>query len=223
LHKKRNRSSNFGFTLIEIAVVILIIGLVYSLVFTRSSYATYFREEGFLRQLTETISFLHQRAEIDGKAYKLEFNFTESLTSNERGYWYRVREIPVRVVQNNNITSSTGILSRQLSQLITSDIDLESNGVEPQNFPSLKEKVFLPDTLTMTDIRLQGGVITEHSSEELPSIFFSPQGFSDFAVLHFENQAQAPITILVNPFSGICTIYKEFKDFEWTFGRQTAN
>lgn len=223
INKKNNQRA---FTLVEIAVVILIIGLVYSLVFTRSSYANYFKQEGFLREFTETISFLHQRATIDGKGYKLEINFADTVGTQETEYWYRVREMPDPIAnrknQANNLNPISGVgrLSEEIAVRIASDIDLNSQGRAPINFPSLKDKVRLPDNLRIVDIRLKDGLITQHTSENIPAIFFSPQGFSDFAVIHFENEEKGIITVLVNPFSGLCKIYKEFKDFEWTFGRQ---
>lgn len=219
---KKNRLR--AFTLVEVAVVILIIGLVYSLVFSRSSYANYFKQEGFLRQFTETISFLHQRAVIDGRGYKLEINFSDAIGSNDVEYWYRVREMPKPNNNNPNALGipvrSTGILAQKIAALIANDIDFNSEGNAPSNFPSLKDKVRLPENLKIVDIRLKNGLITEHTNEDIPAIFFSPRGFSDFAVIHFENESGGIITVLVNPFSGLCKIFREYKDFEWTYGRQ---
>ena len=50
--------------------------------------------------------------------------------------------------------------------------------------------------------------------------WLAAKGFSDFAVIHFKAGEAGEITVLINPFSGLSQIYREYKDFEWSFGRQ---
>jgi hypothetical protein len=50
-------------------------------------------------------------------------------------------------------------------------------------------------------------------------MLFSPRGFSEFSVIHIVLSNGAPVTILVNPFTGGTEIYREYKDFKWTYGR----
>jgi hypothetical protein len=155
---------------------------------------------------------------IDGHAYKLVFDFGDPLKPEERPY-YQIFEV-VTTAGVNNTSAETGLLSTEIANVISATFNEEQEGRAPKNFPSLREKEYFPEGISFKDIRLQGGLLTQHSKEELPSIYFSPQGFSDFGVLHLKTGEQGEITILINPFSGLSQIFREYKDFEWSFGRQ---
>ena len=57
----------------------------------------------------------------------------------------------------------------------------------------------------------------------LAYIRFSPRGFSEFAVIHLRTAAGKEITILINPFTGEAQIIREYKDFEWTYGKKKGS
>ena len=50
-------------------------------------------------------------------------------------------------------------------------------------------------------------------------ILFSPRGFSEFAILHLSSTTRDPVTILINPFTGLTETFREYRDYEWTYGR----
>jgi prepilin-type N-terminal cleavage/methylation domain-containing protein len=64
-----------AFTLIELVVVLLLIGLLLGLIGFRTGTFSFWKEEGFVRQLTETVTFLHHQAVTDQAFYRLEFDF----------------------------------------------------------------------------------------------------------------------------------------------------
>jgi hypothetical protein len=88
--------------------------------------------------------------------------------------------------------------------------------IPPPLFPSLAKPVPFPEGVTLTDVRTMRGMKTEGT----PYVHFSPRGFSEFCVIHLRLQNGSELTILVNPFTGLTEIYREYKDFEWTYGHQ---
>lgn len=62
-----------GFTIIELVVVIGIMGALAVVLLLRSDTYAYWEEQGAVRRLRETITFLFYQATIDGEHYIIEF------------------------------------------------------------------------------------------------------------------------------------------------------
>lgn len=60
-----------GFTLIELVLVIVIIGLVFGVVGLRGGSFDFWKEEGFIRRIAETLNFLHHQAVVDQAFYRM--------------------------------------------------------------------------------------------------------------------------------------------------------
>ena len=54
-----------GFTLIELIVVVLVLGAAMALVGLRLGTFNFWREEAFIRKISETITFLHHQAVVE--------------------------------------------------------------------------------------------------------------------------------------------------------------
>ncbi|MBX7145182.1 MAG: type II secretion system GspH family protein [Oligoflexia bacterium] len=203
-----------GFTLIELVVVIALIGLIYALVGLRTGTFSFWEEEGFLRRLTETIEFLHHQAVIDQTFYRLDFDLKENT--------WRVRAVRVEEENENkdleSLATDAGSLSLELASFLNPDMGRSQTLIPAPSFPSLSEPQLLPRGTIIEDIRTMRGRQSATSSDEA-SIYFSPRGFSEFAVLHLRLNGVNPVTILVNPFTGLTQIFREYRDFEWTYGR----
>jgi hypothetical protein len=87
----------------------------------------------------------------------------------------------------------------------------------PPDFPSLAEEQYFPPGTTLTDVRTLRGVQTPVDGEAY--ILYSPRGFSEFSVIHLQLSNGEVVTILVNPWTGNPEIYRGYRDFEWTYGR----
>jgi hypothetical protein len=214
-------------------VVMLVIAIVSGLVSFRGGAFSYWQREGTIRKLSETISFLHHRAVSDRVNYRIEF----SMPSNQP-HSFRVGEaLPAR--QKNTLTNDkdptldaaalaainqeTGLLSARLSDFLTPQTATGNDIVEPKNFPSLAKPEIFPNGLSIRDIKTTRDTVkaTGYSDQEKPYINFSPRGFSEFAVIHLMlgDDPNAIVTLLVNPFTGLTTLYRDDKDFEWTLAR----
>lgn len=203
-----------GFTLIELVVVIALIGLIYALIGLRSGTFSFWEEEGFLRRLTETIEFLHHQAVIDQSFYRLDFDLKENS--------WRVRAVKVEEENENkdleSLATDAGSLSLELAAFLNPDMGRSQSLIPAPSFPSLSEPQLLPKGTLIEDIRTMRGRQSAATSSEA-SIYFSPRGFSEFAVIHLRLAGVNPVTILVNPFTGLTQIYREYRDFEWSYGR----
>lgn len=206
-----------GFTLIELVVVISIIGIALGLFGLRAGSFSFYREDAFVRQLTEKIGFLHQQAVADQAFYRLEFNFNEDL--------YRIgamRDEPsINLDSSCSNDKSAGILSCSLADALFPSLSQggEQTMIPPPNFPSLAEPVHFPAGVRLIDVKTENGSWSRDRGG-IAALIFYPRGFSDFAVLHLEMRGSEQLTILVNPFTGIPERYPGYVDFEATFGKR---
>ena len=202
-----------GFTLIELVLVIVIIGLTFGIVGLRSGSFDFWRDEGFLRRISETVSFLHHQAIVDQSFYRLDFDFKRNA--------YRVRVVRTEEHDDeqrlSEIAADAGNLSLELAAFLNPSIGRSQTLIAPPSLPSLAEEQALPDGMHVQDIRTMRGKFAP-GQDESAYILFSPRGFSEFAVMHFKLSTDQPVTVLVNPFTGLTEIYREYKDFEWTYG-----
>lgn len=212
-HRSTSRASIRGFTLIELILVIVLIGIIFMLAGFRTGTFSFWREEGFLRKLSETIQFLHYQAVTDQAFYRLEFDFDKNT--------YRIGILKAEGPEDSSldVADESGNLTRELTFFLNPSISEESTLIPPPSFPSLAEPQPLPAGVTVESVKVmrkeysrsQGGTI---------AINFSPRGFTDFSVIHLKMSNGSPITFLVNPFTGAPEIYREYKDFEWSYGRK---
>ncbi len=202
-----------GFTLIELILVLVIVGLAMSLAAVRLGTLDYWREQQALRKLTDTVVLLNNQAVMDQVFYRLEFD----LEKNQ----YRVgamRPEDTAVTLPTNYTPP--LLQLELANLISPAIPDGSTMIPPPNMPSLAEPITLPGKMLFADIVTTRGKTARGDKRNNPFLMFSPRGFSEFGVLHLSMGDDTPITILVNPWTGLAEVYKEYKDFEWTLANR---
>ncbi len=214
--------------------MIAIIAAMFGLIALRSGAWLYWEQQGFLRNLSETISFLHQRAISDGVYYRMEFhmNNDSECFQEKNNYCVRVGEVVPEeedfafLKDLSSAESGVGLLSLQLAVRQNPSPGTYQNMIAPRSIPSLGEPIYLPSGSYFLDIRSMRGLELPNSGDVPPYILFSPRGFSEFSVIHLvmsQNSAGEKniVTILVNPFTGITQTFKGYKDFEWTYGRKS--
>ena len=214
--KARPRAS--GFTVLELVVVLVIIGIATAIVGSRTGAFNFWKEETQVQQLRETIEFLYSQSTVDQAFYCLEFDL------NTRSYRVGVLRTEQENYNDNFVTlaSDAGNLTLELAQFPNPSHGGDETLIPPPSFPSLAEPVQLPEGMDVKMIRTMRGKF-EQSAGGKVSIFFAPRGFSEFAVLQFTLSGNRPITILINPFTGLTELYREHKDFEWSYGRKSDN
>ncbi len=235
-----------AFTLVELVIVLVIMASLFALVGNRTGTANRIREESFIRQLREVISFLYNQSIADQSEYVLNFNITKegnfsynvgtfNSGNNEqaeqydlRNFYYQQISYPKEVkrdMQRNNKYAPKGKYKakgfygtrKEREEREQQEEMEEGRSFSPApNFPSLAEEKTAPDFLKIKDIVVFD---TKYTPQDIEStqIIFSPKGFVDFSVIHLYNDRGKEYTLQVNPFTGITERYDEYKDFEWTF------
>lgn len=200
----------------------MIITVIFGVISIRSTAFGYWQREGAIRRLSETITFLHHRAINDGVFYRMEFDLDPESSSYRVGQIVAEERDETELIALSSSEAGVGILSLQLADFLTPSVGRYQTMIPPPDFPSLAEPVELPPGLLYQDIRTMRGLQAADSNyDQKPYILFSPRGFSEFAVIHlqFGDDNEGKVTILVNPFTGLTEIYREYRDFQWTYGR----
>lgn len=214
----RKTGESRAFTLIELVVVIAIISVLLTLFGLRTGTFNFWREESFLRRLSETMVFLHRQAVIDGSFYRIEFDLLDRQ--------YKVGMIIPSSGQAQATAASTsanvGTLELELNEIVSPALGTTQLMVDPPSFPSLAEPVQFPPDLIIERVKNPRGEFSQ-DTEENPFILFSPRGFTEFAVINLRLSDGRPVTLAVNSFTGLTQIYRDERDFDWTYGRTASN
>lgn len=204
-----------GFTLIELIVVVLLIAVMFGVVGFRSGTFAFWKEESFVRRLSETLVFLHHQAVTDQAFYRIEFD----LAKNSYRIGVMKAEASIEDAEIIELAQDAGNLTLELAAMLNPSVSEEATMIPPPSFPSLAEPVPFPQGMSIEDVRTVRG-LKKASEGGVAFIHFSPRGFSDFALIHLETSSGAPVTIGVNPFTGTSEVYREYVDFEAPYGRK---
>jgi len=214
-----------GMTLVELAVVVLLIGIFSVVVVTRFDAITTYRQNGQLRTFLNTWQFLLNEAAADGNSYRLIVD----LDTNS----YLVRqEIPLPPEAQEKVDLNKGLklqsekarqkrkedelaLSpdeafrlldeqervRSLDELFALSvyIDPDKNVVlaQPINFPSIAEEQEFTGSIRIRNITVDGVELNRGRV----ALHFTPQGAQNIAIITFDIDGQIR-SALLNPLSG---------------------
>jgi prepilin-type N-terminal cleavage/methylation domain-containing protein len=206
-----------GFTILELLLVIGIATVIVGLVSIRLGTVNYWKDEGEIRKISELIEYLFHQSAIDGYYYRINFAFGERFDS------YQIGIVGDEETEEDNLRSAVsgeaGQLSQELSVFLQPTRGRSQSLLPPPDLPSLRDPKPLPEGMRILDVRSPRG-LTIHEPGQSAYLDFSPRGFSEFGVVHLETSSGQPVTILINPFSGLTTIYREYRDFDWVWGKQ---
>ena len=202
-----------GFTLIELVLVVAIVGLMMGIFVVKLSDVNYWKEEAALKKLGELVIFLNNQSVMDQSFYRMEFDL------ENRQYRIGVVKNESAITQNQSGVNLPP-LQLELSAMLSPDMGDESTVIPPPSHPSLAEPTTLPGSMQFLDVMTPRGKSTAGDSRENPFLIFSPRGTSEFGVIHLALGPDRPVTILVNPWTGMAEVYREYKEFEWTLGKQ---
>ena len=217
--------SEKGLTLVELAVVVLLLGVFSAIVVTRFDAISSYRQNGELRSFLNTWQFLLNEAAADGNSYRLIVD----LDTNS----YLVRqEIPLPPEAQEKVDLNKGLRLqsekarkkrmqdeaaltpdeafrlldeqerlRSLDELFALSVyvDPGHNVVlsQPVNFPSLGEEKGFSGAIKIQSVTIDGVEFNRGRA----SLYFTPQGAQSIAVITFDIDGQIR-SALLNPLSG---------------------
>lgn len=172
------RARNAGFTLIELVLVIIIIGVLFTLLGRGTGSFDYWKEETFLQELRDLSTFLFSQAAADQTTYRLE------MSENS----YRIGSL---TSSSTTGSVSGGKLLPALMPFVIPAPPSKANLVPPSSFPSLFEPKRAP-----TNLQFEPG-----------NIDFLPQGISGSSLIRLKTERGGHYSIVINPLTGISTLY----------------
>gem|GEM_PF-737406 len=208
------QSRHHGFTIIELAIVILVISALFFVGFGSSSSPQFWRRQAALRELNETMRFLFHQAVADQTYYQIEFDLKSST--------YTVGAIIPEPETDERLAEfggDAGNISLELNAFLNPSYGQTHTVIPPPTFPSLGDPRQLPKGIQIEAIYTPKGW-TRRSEDKLVRIRFSPKGFAEFVALHLLIGDKQEMTLVNNPFTGITQTFNEWKDFEWTFAEK---
>lgn len=200
----------------------MVVAIALALLGFRTGTFAYWKEEGFLRRFSETIIFLHHQAVTDQRYYGMRIQLDENNQS------YRIGVIggdpassaPVSLA-SAYLGNDAGALTIELSSKLNASAGVSGNLVPPPSFPSLAEPQTLPPGMSIIDIETPRGPQTAREGGEA-YILFSPRGLSEYSVIHLRMSTGAPVTLVVNPFTGLTETYREYREFKTKYGAKAT-
>jgi prepilin-type N-terminal cleavage/methylation domain-containing protein len=202
-----------GFTLIELVLVIVIVGLATGLLTVRFGALDAWKEQTTLKKLSETIVLLNNQAVIDQAFYRLEFDLEENLF---RVGVMREEDPSADVVNGVNLAP----LELEEARLLSPAMPRGATMIPPAWIPQLAQPTKLPGRLVLMDIVTRRGKSVRGEGRENPYLLFYPTGFSDFGVIHISKGADSSVTIFSNPWTGVAEVYDGYKEFKWKLGKR---
>jgi len=212
-------------TLVEIAVVVLLLAIFATAVAIRFDALATYRQNGELRTFLNTWQFLLNEAAVDGNSYR----FIIDLDTNS----YLIRQeipLPPEAAQKVDLNRGLRLKSEKerkkkledelaltpeqafeiidedekrktLEEIYASTVyaDPGRNTVlsQPVNFPSLGDEQFFSGSLKLKGVKVDGNQIEQGRV----ALHFTPQGASNIAVIQFDIDGQIK-SALLNPLSG---------------------
>jgi hypothetical protein len=162
--------------------------------------------------MAETMVLLHNQAVMDQAYNRVEFDLEKNS--------YRVGTMRVDDVSAQGAGAiNLPILSMELASLLSPSLSGETTMIPPPSFPSLAEPTILPGDMIFEDIQTPRGKAKQGDKRDNPFLLFSPRGFSEFGVVHLRMSGDKPVTLLVNPWTGLSEVYREYKEFQWNLGK----
>lgn len=205
-------SSQRGFTIAELVLVVIIIGLAVGLVSTRLGVVDGWREDAAFRKLADTIVFINNQAVMDQVYYRLEFDL-----ENRR---YRIGVVRP---DDSLAPSPEGVnlppLQLELANLLSPNVGSDTTVIPPPSLPSLAEPIALPGEMYFEDVVTPRGKIKAGEKRKNPFLLFSPRNASEFGVIHVTMGNGNQKTILVNPWTGLAETFNEYKDYQYNLNQ----
>lgn len=228
-----------GFTLVELIVVIILVGLISSVAYTRVDSVLRFKQNETLRNFAGTWEFLYQHSIARGEAYRMIIDLEEET-------FQVLREIPLKPGEVKQVDYLSGLRTKgekkrrkakKLEEQMASVEEQLKLEAERRNGP-LEELYYqmllsgpggdvkltpVPEFEEMAEPSILSGIVfkdVKNSSktitEDQAFIRFSPRGGIQHNLIHLTiEDAEYDYTLYMNPTTGKVVIEDGYKNYDW--------
>jgi prepilin-type N-terminal cleavage/methylation domain-containing protein len=206
----RGRSNNdrdrYGFTLIEIMVVLLLIGLIFSFVLPQFRARTDADLKRSSIRLAATIQNIFYQSAFRRETYRLQYDL-----ANGR---YRLDRFVDPSAPGPKTAAPAGDTGEAPDAEQQREEDLAGLEGKPHYVPDrsvLPEPVRLPEGVRITDVTTQ---YLDTISEGNAFTHFFPDGYAEPTVIHLADRNKREYTLVVSPLSGKVQVIPRREEFE---------
>ena len=199
----RQRRTNRGFSLIEMLVVLIIIGLFMTV------GATKFVDKNAelkssVRRFSAMIKKLRNRARLDNKTYRLVFDLPAE-KDKQQSYWIESTDKAALLLNEEQRKELDEINEDAIRNSRQSDAQKKQNS-DPQGFSTDSQIIknppaLLPTGLYFRSIELDGDEIEEVTSGRV-YIYFFPQGYVQGSAIQLTNRGDINWTLIIEGLTG---------------------
>jgi general secretion pathway protein H len=219
----RRRGGRGGFTLLEILIVMVIVGLIAGMSIRGLRALAKSDLRASTSRMSGAIRYLFDRASTTGKYHRLVIDVDEGR------YWAEISDDRFYIPREPETEASQKKLAELQAQLDEKDrkrIEMseaaggfDMSKIEPQDFRPKRVRFGAFKETTLKAVRLKNAKIMDVYTPRLADpvthgrayLYFFPLGQTESAIVHLSDQAEETIySLVVHPITGRVRIYNEY-------------
>lgn len=220
---RRSHGRESGFTLLEILIVLVIVGLIsgMSIRGLRSLAKSDLRSN--TSRLSGAMRYLFDRASVTGKYHRLVIDVDEGRywaeVSDDRFYIPREPETEASVKKLAALQAETDEKDRRRADLSEAAGGFDMSKVQPQDFRPKRVRFGAFKETTLKPVKLKNTKVMDVYTPRLSDpvihgrayIYFFPLGQTEPAIVHLSDPAGETIySLVVHPITGRVRVYNEY-------------
>ena len=182
------RGDEAGFTLIELGLVILIIGVMLAITVPRLGNRAYKQLESEARKLALGFRYIRHAAILNGRTYRLVFDI------ENRAYWAEVGQVDAGGPTEEEEEDEDD------SDFFTDESEIEQQEVFTKEVDGPLGTRKLPEPIGFSDVNLP--MVTGKIQEGVVWATFYPDGYVDVSVVHLDNGQDVFTLYVLNSITG---------------------
>ena len=213
----KNLKNQCGFTLIELTVVIVILGLLYAIAVPKFQDITGLKLRSASRQTASMIKFTYDEAVSKNKKLRIVFVFGEEEDMLKIEEW--VEKGPADLLKLKGVEDED-----KLTLTEKEEMEKAPRGEFAPYSDQFAKNLKLPDyvkikgiyiaredkTIDRNSLRaLKKGAAKDEPAPEA-SIVFLPQGYTENAIVYLSDLKERVYSIRINPITGVTTIFDSY-------------